>query len=353
MHISYNRDRIPQALQWFFSIFVGDLNLISYSDIIELSEKLCSSSPGFFIRKLNPIRSNRVRHHWNSGSIPQINWWNIPYVRSRWNRLISEDPNIDYIKYTLYFLERHKKFNTKKASMLSIGCGTGSQELAFAQTGALEHIDAFDLAPNNIIEAQIASQKAQLESVLHFQVADFQSFKPNKPYDLILFHSSLHHLNPVLSALKKTASWLKPNGFLIVNEYAGPNRIQWNSDQLQLANRLLLTLPKELRTYPSGRLKTRQTAPGILRMHISDPSEAPDSQAIIPTLNTLFKQELFKGYGGNILAPLLKGISHHFIESNPKTKDILDMLFEEEDRFLFNHPSDHFVGIYSLKTRES
>lgn len=332
-----------------FSIFVNDLKLISYSDIVELSEKLRSSSPGFFIHKLNPIRSSRIRHHWNSGITAQTNWWNIPYVNSRWNRLISNNPHLDYIDCSINHLKQCSQKGITHTTMLSIGCGTGSQELAFAQKSLLQHIDAFDVAPNNIKAAQKLAIDHKMDSKLHFFVADFNTFVPSNQYDLILFHSSLHHLKEISKSLQKVASWLNPGGRLIINEYVGPNRIQWSQGQLSKANQLLQTLPTELRTYVSGRLKVRQTAPGILRMVISDPSEAPESESILPALNNLFRSEVFREYGGNILAPLLKGISHHFTELTPTKQMILDSLFAEEDSFLKSHSSDHIFAIYSLK----
>ena len=318
--------------------------LITYSDIIEFREKLYLKGLHFFLGKFNFSAMKRARNHWNSGYMPPDNWWNIPAVRERWNKKITGHSEQNYIEYVT---TKYVKPMNRACSMLSIGCGTGSQEIEFALQPYFDTIDALDLAENNIVYArEHAAQKGL--SNLHFFCSSLQDFKPQKKYDLILFHSSLHHINGVSEVLPEIKQMLKEDGILVIHEYVGPNRIAWTPSQLELVNQILGQIPFGYRTYYGSRkIKKKQTAPGTLRMILSDPSEAVDSSSIRKALLQNFKPLEEKEYGGNILAPLLKGISHHFITETKETQSLLMDFFKKEDIFIQNTPSDHLFGVYA------
>lgn len=316
--------------------------LITYSDIIEFREKLISSKLSFFVGKISPSSSKRIESHWNAGPLAPINWWNIPLIRERWNKKITNTVDTDYVKYTIdkYF------FGKDSLSMLSIGCGTGSQEIAFSDTNKFTWIDAIDIAKENIVTAN----KRNESNRINFTHSSFEEFNSDKKYDLILFHSSLHHLKNIPTVLNKVNNLLSKDGILVIHEYTGPNRINWNRKQIEVTNQILSTLPEEKRTYySSGRTKRKQTAPGKLRMIISDPSEAIESESLLPELKNRFNTLELKGYGGNILVPLLKGISHHFSEKSPENELYLYRFFDLEDEFLQSNIDDYHFGVFAKK----
>jgi ubiquinone/menaquinone biosynthesis C-methylase UbiE len=319
---------------------------ISYSDWIELREKTKASGWNFVWNKLHFSAHKRVKQQWKHRALPLSNWWNIPRIRQRWNAMATGDQDVSWQA----FLCDHFIAKDRPHHLLSIGCGTGTQELQLASLSPSTHITAFDLTSSNIHVAQQHAKSAHISNI-DFLVSDFYTFKPEKLYDYVLFYSSLHHLQPVSDVLQKVYDWLKPGGLVIIHEYTGPNRIQWNKEQLQKVNDLLKILPQELKTFTNSHyIKCKQTAPGLLRMMVSDPSEAPDSESIIPALHSLFTPIYWKGLGGNILAPLLKGISHHFVEETPINHYWLSYLTKEEDRFLEHQTHDHYFGIF-LKSK--
>lgn len=315
---------------------------ITYSDFIELREKLQTSKFSFFLGKFSFDSKKRIASNWNAHKLPPTNWWNIPLVRSRWNEKITGDTSKSYITYCA---EKYFSNNGNGLKMLSVGCGTGTQELEFLKTGKFKIIEAIDIAEGNIIEAE----KRTTNPILKFIHSSFEGFRTNKKYDVILFYSSLHHLKNLDDVAKRIKELLTPNGILIIHEYTGPNRIAWQLPQLEFSNKLLLELPKNKRTYLSGNVKEKQTAPGSLRMVISDPSEAVESAKILNVLAAHFTMMELKGYGGNILVPLLKGISHHFIEPNEENQKYLTYFFKQEDEFISKHQSDYHFGVYINK----
>jgi len=77
----------------------------------------------------------------------------------------------------------------------------------------------------------------------------------------------------------------------------------------------LKTIPLKYR-YRIGtkNVKTKIFRPGLVRMFLVDPSEAVDSESILPSLHENFKVLEEKKIGGDILLILLKDIAHNFLD---------------------------------------
>lgn len=83
-------------------------------------------------------------------------------------------------------------------------------------------------------------------------------------------------------------------------------------------------------------------------MILSDPSEAVNSENILPKIKKRFKITEENPYGGNILQLTLKDISHNFIGESKEGIQLMNALFKIEDDFLNNgNKSDFIFGIYS------
>jgi SAM-dependent methyltransferase len=233
--------------------------------------------------------------------------------------------------------------------MLSVGSGSGTKERLFAQFPQFATIEGIDLSPKQVAMAQEEAMKENLNQI-QYHCGSFHDFPFEKgAYDVILFNSSLHHLENVNALLKnKVKPLLKDDGYLIVFEYTGPNRLQWTDLQLKAANYQLKKLPKEFTMRTDGKShKTAIYRPGLLRMLLVDPSEAVDSEAIIPSLHEQFKVVEEKEVGWNLLMILLKDISHNFLKKDQQTLALLHHLFEEEDKFMEETGmSDATFGVY-------
>jgi hypothetical protein len=145
---------------------------------------------------------------------------------------------------------------------------------------------------------------------------------------------------------------LKPNGYLVLNEYVGKNRLQFSKEQVRKMNRLLAVIPDQYRTrYLTNQLKKKVYAPGLLRMIISDPSEAVESETIRPNIHNYFSVLEERKIGGDLLMMVLKDISHHFVgEIDSSRKQVLEQLFQEEDRYLKETENADFIfGVYQKK----
>lgn len=315
---------------------------ISIGDFLDVYHKFREKSFSYFLKKLKILPKSRIESKWD-GYQSTSDFWLIPEIQQSWNKKISGDSEMIYEDYVF------NKYLSDKNNlrMLSLGCGEGLHERNFAKHGCFSQIDAIDFSSQSIANAKKLALENNFE--INYQKGDFKKANYQKnTYDLILFSSSLHHFENVDDTLE---NYVKPllseNGILVIFEYVGPNRLQWNKKQLHKSNQLLYKLPKKYKTlYNNSSIKRKVYKPGIIRMLLVDPSEAIDSEAIVPSLRK-FKILEQTNLGWNILHILLKGISHNFLNDEPETKKLIKKLLDEEDLFVEREShSDAIFGVY-------
>lgn len=257
------------------------------------------------------------------------------------------------MEYEDYFVS---KYLTSKhdLKLLSVGCGTGSRKRKFAQKNVFKEIIGIDVAKNAVEEAKKLSLEKGYRQVQYI-CGDFTKQSFDKEYfDVILFNSSLHHFDQIHEFLSsRVLPLLKKDGFLVIQEYVGPNRLQWTKAQLDESNRLLSQIPESYRRkLNSSRIKRKIYRPGIIRMKMIDPSEAVDSESILPTIHELFEIVEEKSLGWNITHILLKDISQNFLRDDKETQNILQKLYQAEDKFVKEQGKfDTVFGIYRPKNQ--
>jgi ubiquinone/menaquinone biosynthesis C-methylase UbiE len=320
------------------------MRIITWDDFIEVYTKTKQRGFSFFISKLNINSVERTRSAFNESNINSANWSIIPKLKERWNTIITGSPKIEY---QTFVVERFLK-NSNNLKLLSIGSGKCIHEFKFASYSNFEEILCIDISENLINEAKKVA-KINSYNNIRFEVQNLYNYEiPENSFDIILFHASLHHFKNIDyllgTKLKKT---LKKNGLLIINEYVGPNRIQYPKHQIEYINRALRIIPKKFRQrFKLSLYKNKIYGSGLLRMIIADPSECINSESILPTIHKYYDTKHEVNLGGNLLMPVLKDISHHFLETTKEKEDVLNKLFKAEDEYLKSHPSNYIFGIY-------
>lgn len=316
---------------------------ISIGDFVDVYHKVRQKGLGFVFSKLNLSSTSRIQSKWDSFQ-SSSDFWIIPTIQKRWNCMISGNENMEYEEYVF-----HKYLQGKSnLKLLSVGCGEGIHERNFAKHDCFSAIEATDISEKSIIKARILAKENNLS--INYRSGDFKQLVYDKnSFDVILFSSSLHHFEDVSTFLKNNVKpLLNENGILVINEYVGPNRLQWTNQQLKKANELLKELPMNYKLlYDNKTIKKKVYRPGIFRMLLVDPSEAPDSANIVSALNSNFKVLEQTNLGWNILHILLKGIAHNFCNDEKEAQDLLTNLFSEEDQFVTEtKSSDAIFGVY-------
>lgn len=317
---------------------------LTSDDFLETLAKLRQRGLPFLLSKLVPSNLARTRSAFDDPQLQAANWWQVPAVRRRWSEKISGSPAVPY---EAHVASRYLAGRTG-LRLLSLGSGACSHELAFARQPHFAEVRCVDIAGRLL---QKAAETARAEGLTNFQteVADVnqRALAPGS-YDIILFHSALHHFRDVEGIVARVRAALAPGGLLILNDYVGPARLQWTATQLREANRVLRdVVPASHRQrFLSRQLKYRVSGPGRLRMYLADPSEAAESDRIVPALRQHFRALEEAALGGNLLTLVLKDIAHHFLAENAVNQPLLAELFSLEDALLDQEPSNLLFGVY-------
>lgn len=320
------------------------MRIITLDDFIEAYTKTKQRGLSFFISKLNINSVKRTKSAFNENNINSANWSIILKIQERWNTLITGDSKKEY---QAFVIENYLK-NSSNLKLLSIGSGKCKHEFKFASHNNFEEILCTDISEKLINEAKKIAKKKSYNNI-GFKVQNLYKYEiPENSFDIILFHASLHHFKNIDYLLgTKLKKALKKNGLLIINEYVGPNRIQYPKHQIEHINKALKVIPKKFRQRFKLKIyKNKIYGSGLLRMIIADPSECVKSESIMPAIHKYYDTKHEVNLGGNLLMPVLKDLSHHFLEPSKEKEDVLNELFKLEDNYLKSYPSDYIFGIY-------
>lgn len=323
------------------------MRIITSDDIIETYIKIYQRGYKYIFSKFTFSQKSRTQTTFNNLGVESANYWIIPRIRQRWNLLISGDKNTSYEGYVV---EKHLA-DRLNLNLLSLGSGVCSHEILFAKHPCFHSVRCIDFSDKILEKAKQNAQEQGVENMV-FESADVNSFQIDPDsYDIILFHSSLHHFKNVPALLARVRTGLRKDGLLIINEYVGPNRLQIKSSQIKEINRILKNeIPKDYRKrFITNTYKNAVSGSGELRMIITDPSEAIESSRIIPAIKDFFDVVEVKKLGGDLLMWLFKDISHNFLNDSRVTNEILDKVFQFEDEYLKVNEGDFVFGVYRAK----
>jgi len=324
------------------------MRLITSDDFTDVYQKFLQRGGGFILSKFNLNKKTRTLTAFDNTSFSNSNWWIIPKVRERWNEKITGEVAIEYEQHVLETYLKGKE----GLRMLSLGSGVCSHEMKFARSSAFEEVSCVDIAANLLREAKLKADQLGLTN-MRFLAEDLYSFDLGaQVYDIVFFHASLHHFQEIETLItEKVQPCMKPGGLLIINEYVGPDMLQFSAAQIDWVNKALAGIPKRLRKrFRSNLYKNSFAGSGVLRMILADPSECVESSTILPVLHKHFSVLEEKPYGGNILMNALKDISHNFVdETDEEAQAVLTELFSLEDEFLTQHDSDFLFGVYRFE----
>ena len=104
-----------------------------------------------------------------------------------------------------------------------------------------------DIAPGAVKAAIETAKKEGFTNISYF-VTDLNTADiPENEYDLIWANGALHHIRDLDIVIPKLYKALKKDGFLISNEYVGPNYQQLSLRHQEIINAIKHLLPDEFR----------------------------------------------------------------------------------------------------------
>ena len=257
----------------------------------------------------------RAAAHWSTKQqIPtRLRWWQSPQIVRHINRKVCGEA-IDGMSAGAYrLLAQHGPFKRG----VSIGCGAGRKELTLIRSGAVRNFDLFELSATRIDEGRALYAEAGLSGRVTFHES---ASLPTIKADLVHWNNALHHMLDVHAAVQWSREVLADGGVFFMDDYIGPNRLQWTAGMISAASAFRNTLPENLLRDPRDRtrLLSRTVHPTNLDKLIEgDPTEAADSESIVPALINQFPALDLTLTGGVIYHAALADILHNIDEESP------------------------------------
>jgi len=328
------------------------MRIVTIEDFRDIYFKTKQRGYDFILTKLSFSGKLRTKNTFNQNNITISEWYTIPKVKERWNKLITGDENTSFEDFLMQKMLAEKS----NLRLLSLGSGVCGRELKFSSYPNFSEIICVDFAQNRLNEAKEVAKEKNLNNI-HFACSDIDTYLRNQTdsFDIVFFHASLHHFKNVNHLIQNQIfGILKTGGNLIVsNEYVRNNRMQYPSKQIKAINQALKLIPEKYRKiYGTNITKKSFRGLGLLRMIMADPSECVDTENILPAVHGSFKTVMEKPMGGNILLGALKNISHHFVTLDAEKEQALNALFAFEDNYIKENPSDWIFGVYEKPCKQ-
>jgi SAM-dependent methyltransferase len=291
----------------------------------------------------NPRRDNsteKVSAHWDQLASDQFKremelsaWIGIPQVHLNFNYLLTGSRDV-------YWAVRLRELyfpNGEAGDVLSLGCGDGHLDRIFKNCGFhFRSVTGIDLSPRAIERAQALAEEMKLAPRISYLATDLNvATLPPSAFDFIYFFQSLHHIEALEHMLGECRRALRPGGVLMVNEFVGPSRFQWDDQQVEMANALINVLPEPLRRdLRTGRVKTTAIRPTTDEMIAGDPSEAVRSADIESVLKEYFQVVGEWNWGGTLNYLVFENIAGNFNPEDPYHKAIIELLIHHENALI-------------------
>lgn len=307
------------------------MSLVHLQDVLDVYYRIRRAGLGSITKRLHLGRRDRVAAAWeNSETAPKL-WAGIPFVRGTLNARVSGDPAVPPLSW---FVEKYLRPRPRLRA-LSLGSGPGQVEIQLSRMADFASFEGIEISKKLVREANALAEREGRKEVRFIRGDLLEMDLAEGAYDLVFAHHSLHHFANVDRILARAKSALKPGGLLAFEEYVGPRRFQWRRAQLAAINELLGRIPARYRKrYALDVEKVRVVAPGVLRMLISDPSEAVDSERILPAVRENFEILELKNIGGTIAHTLFHDIAHNFGDGDAEAMALVKMVLDEESRLI-------------------
>ncbi len=218
-------------------------------------------------------------------------------------------------------------------SGVSVGCGNGQKEMTLVRQGVVSSFQLYELSQVRIEQGKRLAAKFGLENKVNFIQGDALDVIMEKEcFDFVHWNNSLHHMLDVEAAIRWSYKVLQKDGMFYMDDYVGPNRMQWSDKMLKVASQVRAILPEKYLTNPknpSQLLPKTIVRNSVESMIEIDPSEAADSERIIDSIKKYFPKAEITLTGGVVYHLACSDILHNFNES--QDQHILDFLMLIDD----------------------
>lgn len=331
MGIIYNLIDRNQVLEIFASIYKEMDDFKSATIIDAIGKKVKNQDLDISENDKKYInRKRKEAEYWSNyrEDSHRTRWWQSPTVIRHYNKTICGKELDGWNSGPIQLLSEKNLIpdgGFKRA--ISIGCGSAQKEIRLIKEGVVKYFTCVDIAQGMIDKAKENARKQGVESQMDFICGDVYTMSDKKElYDLVFWDNSLHHMESADNAVRISNELLKPEGLFFCNDYIGNSRFQWTDMQMAIVNGIRLYLTDDYFLSLAGKKYPRYiTTPSIEHMMNTDPSEAADSENIIPAVKKYFKNPIIINTGGLVYHLCLEDILQNMPEESEILKHMLEM----------------------------
>ncbi|MBE9187210.1 methyltransferase domain-containing protein [Microcoleus sp. LEGE 07076] len=300
-------------------------------------------------KQFNASEQDKIAQYWSQRSLNagrRWNWWSCRQVIRYLNRRVC---GLELNGFSQGLCYRAKDIlGSKKLDVgVSIGCGIGVKEMNLIRWGLVNRMVCFELSEERIRQAEEEAKKRSLSQFIEFRREDaFQSVGNSEKFDLVHWNNSLHHMPDTCFAIEWSKKKLKPGGLFMMDDYVGPNYIQFSDECLNLGSLIRKKLPKKYLLHPASSpenihfLDTQCQRPELSKIIAKDPSEAIDSENILVGVKKVFPDAEIVHTGGVVYFAALPPLYANFDPEDEFDTGLLESLLLIDELYTSLHPGE-------------
>lgn len=248
-------------------------------------------------------------------------WWQAEPVVRHINMRVCGRPLVEGHGGFHQVIETRWRARLPLARVVSVGGGTGGKELHCVARGLFGHVDLYELSHDAVAQGRELARAQGLHERVTFHLADALVSAPRAHYDAVYWNNALHHMPDTPAAIAWSHAVLKADGLFLMDDYVGASRFQWSERLLAVNRAWWHELPERYRRDPeSGRPLPEPGRPDVQTLMATDPSEAADSERILPALRARFPGVEIVLTGGGVYHVGLNDVLHHLLASGDQAQ---------------------------------
>src|SRR5262245_32355710 len=202
---------------------------------------------------------DRVSERWGAAPDDAMNWVTIPAVEARAAALVHRNATDHSVPWTspyravpgtspsafISVLDSVHPPSRPIQRMLSLCCGHGHAERAFANSRTVHSCDGFDVSALALDHAAVLARQSGFTQFRYY-VHDINAVRLEGVYDFV-YAAGIHHIEQLEHAFREVRAHLAPGAPFMMYEYIGLARCQYTPRQLEAINACIRLLPERLR----------------------------------------------------------------------------------------------------------
>lgn len=284
-------------------------------------------------------KEKQVGAHWSKVSQQnqklnlRLRWWQSQTIIRHINQKVSGLPLAGFSNGLTHRAKELAGNHAPFSRGISVGCGAAQKEMNLIKQGLVSSFELYELSEHRVKIGRELAKNLGLENKVNFIIGNaFNLITDNECFDFIHWNNSLHHMLDTEAAIKWSYEVLKKGGMFYMDDYVGSNYLQFSEKTKTVASRVRSVMPDKYLVNPRQpeQALSKEVIPlDKSKLIASDPSEAPDSEKIISSINKYFPNAEITFTGGAIYNTALSDMIGNFDETSDQFVLNLLMIIDE------------------------